>query len=87
MSFLPKTSPAEQFELSPIKAMELAASRVPDVISLAQGIPSFRTPRRVIRFAQEKIAAGLCDKYSLTIGSHRITGGDRPVTGGGRAVV
>lgn len=48
--------------------MELAASRVPDVVSLAQGIPSFRTPARVIRFAQEKIAAGLCDKYSLTTG-------------------
>lgn len=68
MSFLPKPPPSEQFELSPIKAMELAASRMPDVISLAQGIPSFRTPARVIRFAQEKIAAGLCDKYSLTTG-------------------
>ncbi len=68
MSFLSKTPPSEQFELSPIKAMELAASRVPDTISLAQGIPSFRTPARVIAFAQEKIAAGLCDKYSLTTG-------------------
>jgi aminotransferase len=68
MSFLTKPPPSEQFELSPIKAMELAASRIPDVISLAQGIPSFRTPARVIRFAQEKIAAGLCDKYSLTTG-------------------
>ena len=68
MSFLPKPSPSEQFELSPIKAMELAASHVPDVVSLAQGIPSFRTPARVIRYAQEKIAAGLCDKYSLTTG-------------------
>jgi len=68
MSFLPRTPPSEQFTLSPIKAMELAASHVPDVVSLAQGIPSFRTPRRVIRYAQEKIAAGLCDKYSLTIG-------------------
>ncbi|WP_051309168.1 aminotransferase class I/II-fold pyridoxal phosphate-dependent enzyme [Desulfogranum japonicum] len=68
MSFQVKSSPSDQFELSPIKAMELAASRVPDAVSLAQGIPSFRTPRRVIRFAQEKIAAGLCDKYSLTTG-------------------
>ncbi|MFW2367783.1 MAG: aminotransferase class I/II-fold pyridoxal phosphate-dependent enzyme [Desulforhopalus sp.] len=68
MSFLQKPQPSEQFELSPIKAMELAASGLPDVISLAQGIPSFRTPARVIRFAQEKIAAGLCDKYSLTTG-------------------
>ncbi|MBM9511276.1 aminotransferase class I/II-fold pyridoxal phosphate-dependent enzyme [Desulfogranum marinum] len=68
MNFLSKTPPSEQFELSPIKAMELAASRVPDMVSLAQGIPSFRTPERVIGFAQEKIAAGLCDKYSLTTG-------------------
>ncbi len=68
MNFLNKTQASEQFELSPIKAMELAASRIPGVVSLAQGIPSFRTPKRVIRYAQEKIAAGLCDKYSLTIG-------------------
>jgi len=68
MSFLSKSTPSEKFELSPIKAMELAASGLPDVVSLAQGIPSFRTPERVIRFAQEKIAAGLCDKYSLTTG-------------------
>lgn len=68
MSFLHKTPPSDQFELSPIKAMELAASGLPGVVSLAQGIPSFRTPARVIRFAQEKIAAGLCDKYSLTTG-------------------
>ena len=31
-------------KLSPIKAMELAASRVPGVISLAQGIPSIGNP-------------------------------------------
>ncbi len=68
MSFLAKTQASDQFELSPIKAMELAASRLPGVVSLAQGIPSFRTPARVINYAQEKIAAGLCDKYSLTIG-------------------
>ena len=60
--------PAGRFELSPIKAMELAAARIPGVVSLAQGIPSFRTPARVIQYAQEKIAAGLCDKYSLTTG-------------------
>ncbi len=68
MSLLSKTQASSQFELSPIKAMELAASRFPGVVSLAQGIPSFRTPTKVIQYAQEKIAAGLCDKYSLTIG-------------------
>ncbi len=68
MSFLAKPPASEQFELSPIKAMELAASHLPGVVSLAQGIPSFRTPKKVIQYAQEKITAGLCDKYSLTTG-------------------
>lgn len=56
------------FELSPIKAMELAAARVPGVISLAQGIPSFPTPAIIKDFVTQKLAEGLCDKYSLTIG-------------------
>ncbi|MBX7139126.1 MAG: aminotransferase class I/II-fold pyridoxal phosphate-dependent enzyme [Oligoflexia bacterium] len=56
------------FSLSPIKAMELAASRVPGVISLAQGIPSFSTPEVIKQFVYERIAAGDCDKYSLTTG-------------------
>ena len=55
-------------KLSPIKAMELAASRVPDVVSLAQGIPSFDTPEPIKAFAQQKIAEGACAKYSLTPG-------------------
>ena len=55
-------------KLSPIKAMELAASRVPDVISLAQGIPSFDTPEPIKSFVQQKIAEGECATYSLTPG-------------------
>ena len=55
-------------KLSPIKAIELAASRVPDVISLAQGIPSFDTPEPIKSFVQQKIADGECAKYSLTPG-------------------
>ncbi len=55
-------------KLSPIKAMELAASRVPDVISLAQGIPSFDTPEPIKSFVQQKIAEGACATYSLTPG-------------------
>ncbi len=55
-------------KLSPIKAVELAASRVPDVISLAQGIPSFDTPEPIKSFVQQKIAAGECATYSLTPG-------------------
>ena len=56
------------FELSPIKAMELAASKIPGVISLAQGIPSFQTPESIKSYVRERLAQGLCDKYSLTIG-------------------
>ncbi|MCP4693193.1 MAG: aminotransferase class I/II-fold pyridoxal phosphate-dependent enzyme [Desulfobacterales bacterium] len=68
MISISKHQTAAPFELSPIKAMELAASRVPGTVSLAQGIPSFRTPRRIKAFAHEKIDEGLCDKYSLTNG-------------------
>jgi hypothetical protein len=45
-------------KLSPIKEMELAASRVPGVVSLAQGIPSFDTPEPIKTFVQQKIAEG-----------------------------
>ncbi len=55
-------------ELSPIKAVELQASRLSDVISLAQGIPSFDTPEPIKRYITEKIASGACAKYSLTPG-------------------
>lgn len=57
-----------QMKLSPIKEMELAASRISGVISLAQGIPSFDTPEPIKAFVQQKIAEGACAKYSLTPG-------------------
>ncbi|HVN87352.1 MAG TPA: aminotransferase class I/II-fold pyridoxal phosphate-dependent enzyme [Candidatus Binatia bacterium] len=57
-----------EIELSPIKAVELRASRIPGVVSLAQGIPSFDTPEPIKRYAAEKLAAGECAKYSLTPG-------------------
>jgi len=60
--------PADGLELSPIKAIELQASRIADVVSLAQGIPSFDTPEPIKRFAAQKIAEGACAKYSLTPG-------------------
>ena len=56
------------FELSPIKAIELEASKMDRVISLAQGIPSFPTPQPIKDYAAEMMQRGLCDKYSLTIG-------------------
>ena len=40
----------ELVELSPIKDVELQASRIPGVVSLAQGIPSFDTPEPIKRF-------------------------------------
>jgi aminotransferase len=55
-------------ELSPIKAVELEASRIPGVVSLAQGIPSFDTPEPIKRFVQERIAEGVCARYSVTPG-------------------
>jgi aminotransferase len=55
-------------KLSPIKEIELAASRIPGVVSLAQGIPSFDTPEPIKAFIQQKIAEGACAKYSLTPG-------------------
>lgn len=56
------------FSLSPIKAMELAVAKTPGAISLAQGIPSFSTPEVIKEFVRERLAEGLCDRYSLTIG-------------------
>ena len=55
-------------QLSPIKAMEIAASRISGAVSLAQGIPSFPTPKIITDFVIEKIKAGACDHYSLTPG-------------------
>ncbi len=59
-------------ELSPIKAVELQASRLPDVVSLAQGIPSFDTPEPIKRFVQERMAEGSCARYSVTPGLPRL---------------
>jgi aminotransferase len=59
-------------ELSPIKAVELEASRLPDVVSLAQGIPSFDTPEPIKQFVQDRMAEGSCARYSLTPGLPRL---------------
>ena len=60
--------PRAGVELSPIKDIELRASRIPGVVSLAQGIPSFDTPQPIKRYAQQKIAEGACSKYSVAPG-------------------
>jgi len=54
--------------LSPIKDIELQASRIPGVVSLAQGIPSFDTPEPIKRFVAERMAEGACARYSVSPG-------------------
>src|SRR5262249_32889261 len=61
-----------ELELSPIKAVELEASRIPDVVSLAQGIPSFDTPEPIKQFVQERFAEGVCGRSSVTPGLPRL---------------
>lgn len=55
-------------ELSPIKEMELRASKIPGVISLAQGIPSFETADIIKEKAISAILENKTSKYSLTPG-------------------
>lgn len=55
-------------QLSVIKQMELLASSYLDVVSLAQGIPSFDTPGAIKRRAERAMADGLVAKYSLAPG-------------------
>jgi len=54
--------------LSIIKQIELQASAYPDVISLAQGIPSFDTPGCIKRRAEKALKRGVVSKYSLSPG-------------------
>lgn len=58
-----------EIHLSPIKEIELRASRIPGVVSLAQGVPSFDTPEPVKRAAIEAIEKGKVAKYSLAPGT------------------
>lgn len=48
--------------------MELRAAKIPDVISLAQGIPSYDTPQIIKDKAIEGMRAGKIAKYSLVYG-------------------
>lgn len=57
-----------QPKLSPIKEMEIRSSKIPGVVSLAQGIPSFSAPRCVKRKASEAINQNKTDFYSLSPG-------------------
>lgn len=61
-------SRTQKINLSPIKQMELLASKIPDVVSLAQGIPSFDTPEVIKKAAFKALNRGAVAKYSLTLG-------------------
>ena len=54
--------------LSPIKDVELQASRIPGVVSLAQGIPSFDTPEPIKQYVAQRMAEGVCARYSVSPG-------------------
>ncbi|MBT4433108.1 pyridoxal phosphate-dependent aminotransferase [Candidatus Falkowbacteria bacterium] len=58
----------KNIKLSPIKEMELRASKIPGVVSLAQGIPSFDTDDFIKEKAIEAIKKGRVAKYSLSPG-------------------
>lgn len=59
---------SNSIQLSVIKQMELLAARHVDVVSLAQGIPSFDTPLPVKRRAENALREGIVAKYSLSPG-------------------
>lgn len=54
--------------ISPIKEMEIRSAKVADVISLAQGVPSFDTPLCIKRKVIEALEEGKVAKYSLAPG-------------------
>ncbi|MDO9231469.1 MAG: pyridoxal phosphate-dependent aminotransferase [bacterium] len=58
----------KDLRLSVIKQMELRASKFPDVISLAQGVPSFDTPSGIKRRVELALQNGVVSKYSLSPG-------------------
>lgn len=58
----------KSIQLSVIKQMELLASRYANVVSLAQGIPSFDTPSAIKRRASRALEEGVVAKYSLSPG-------------------
>ena len=58
----------KNIQLSTIKQIELKASEYPDVISLAQGIPSFDTPGCIKRRVEKALRNGVVARYSLSPG-------------------
>ncbi|MEA3449993.1 MAG: pyridoxal phosphate-dependent aminotransferase [Patescibacteria group bacterium] len=58
----------KNLRLSIIKQIELEASKYPDAISLAQGIPGFDTPGCIKRRVELALKRGVVSKYSLVSG-------------------
>ena len=58
----------KDLRLSVIKQIELRAAKHPDVVSLAQGIPSFDTPGCIKRRVENALKRGVAAKYSLSPG-------------------
>jgi aspartate/methionine/tyrosine aminotransferase len=58
----------KDLRLSIIKQMELRAAKFPDVISLAQGVPSFDTPSGIKRRVERALSDGVVARYSLSPG-------------------
>lgn len=59
---------ASAIEISAIKRLQLLANADKEVISLAQGIPSFATPDHIKKAAIAAIKKGLVDKYTSGYG-------------------
>lgn len=58
----------QKLRLSIIKQIELKASKYTDMISLAQGVPSFDTPECIKRRVELALKRGVVAKYSLSPG-------------------
>ena len=62
------SSIASAIEISAIKRLQLLANADKEVISLAQGIPSFATPEHIKKAAIAAIKKGVVDKYTSGYG-------------------
>jgi aspartate/methionine/tyrosine aminotransferase len=58
----------KNLRLSIIKQIELEAAKYPNVVSLAQGIPSFDTPGCIKRRVENALNRGVVARYSLSPG-------------------
>ncbi len=59
---------AMSMDMSAIKKIQLMSLKIPDAISLAQGVPSFNTADYIKKSAKEAIDNGLSDKYTPSFG-------------------